>query len=261
MESDFLSPTFRCEHLLRSRPGETRLDLGCYRSETDKPGLPAGKWGPEGARLRWAWLQDVVVRLQAQLSTHRPTVQKCGRREEEAVGPKKQGTELAQWAWLGGADHFRSRGWVTGLFMPRWRGSGCVHPCGRAGPFSPRYPAQAWSLLEAARNQGPGARLLPWPAHSGGLRTMRKAGGHHSAQRVFLGVTVTWLGPTPVGDRDKPVSMGQCLWKRVTCQRRVSSEVCRSPRLVPLNSRVGALSTVWPLTRHVSKATTQGRRW
>ena len=44
---------------------------------------------------------------------------------------------------------------------------------------------------------------------------MRKEGGYLPGQRAFPGVSVTWLGPPPSrGDRDKPVSTGQCLWKR-----------------------------------------------
>lgn len=44
------------------------------------------------------------------------------------MGPKKQGTELAQWAWPGqGADHFIQEG-GSRAYSPSVEGSGCVHP-------------------------------------------------------------------------------------------------------------------------------------
>lgn len=94
------------------------------------------------------------------------------------MGPKKQGTELAQWARLGrGADHFRSRGWVTGLFTPRWRVQ-AVSTLRRAGPFCLIIRPRPGPCLRQPETRAPRAQLLPRPAHSGGLRTMRKAGGH-----------------------------------------------------------------------------------
>ena len=88
------------------------------------------------------------------------------------MGPEKRGTELAQRARLGrGADHFCSRGWGHGPVHPSVEGSGCVHPA-VSQALLPRYPTQAWSPLEAARNQGPKGPAFPtactqrWSAHN-----------------------------------------------------------------------------------------------
>lgn len=149
-----------------------RLDLGCYRSETDKPSLPGGKWGPEGAHLRRAWLQDVVVKAAGtQLSTHRPTVWKRGKRGGGSCGPQETG-HGARPVGLArpGCRSLPFKRVGHGPIHPSVEGSGCVHPV-VSWTLLPRYPAQAWSLLEAARDQGPEGPASPtactqwWSAH------------------------------------------------------------------------------------------------
>ena len=131
------------------------------------------------------------------------------------MGPENRGTELAQRARLSwGADHFRSRGWVTGLFTPRWRVQ-AVSTLRRARPFCLVIRPRPGPRLRQPETRAPRAPLSPRPACSGGLHTMRKEGGYLPGQWAFPGVSVTWLGPPPSrGDMDKPVSTGQCLWKR-----------------------------------------------
>lgn len=150
-----------------------RLDRGCYLSETDKPGLPAGKWEPEGACLRQAWLQDVVIKAAGtQMSPCRPTVQKRGERGGGGCGPREtgHGARPAGSAQPGCRSLLLKRV-GHGPVHPSVEGSGCVHPAASQA-LLPRYPTQAWSPLEAARNQGPKGPAFPtactqrWSAHN-----------------------------------------------------------------------------------------------
>lgn len=106
-----------------------------------------------------------------QLSTHRPTVQKRGKRGGGSCGPQETGHGARP---VGSARPgcrslpFKRVG--HGPIHPSVEGSGCVHPA-VSWALLPRYLAQAWSLLEAARDQGPKGPASPtactqwWSVH------------------------------------------------------------------------------------------------
>lgn len=182
----------------------------------DQPGLPGGKWEPVSGRRG---CRHVVVAASAH------SAEAWGARRRKLWAPRNgarsspsrlssAGVQLTS-AQGGGLRDRSPLGGGFGLCPREKVRKECAHPAASRA-LLPRYPAPAWSPLEAARDQGPQGPRFPHGLHAAVVcAPFGRRETTLPAQRAFPSVAVTWLGPTPSGgDRDKPVSAGQCLWKR-----------------------------------------------